>query len=122
MVKDAVLAALVGAGFIGFAWLLWRYVLAGLFRKLGIDQKEGMGGGDIPYAAMIGAFLGLRALAVALFAAVALGVIIGLVARAAGRNRAGQPIPFGPFLALGALVGYFLGSGVFDWYVRTMLH
>lgn len=116
--REALLGAAAGAGFIGLAWLLWRYALAPIFRGLGIDQKEGMGGGDLPYAAMIGAFIGIRNMSVALFTAVALGVVIGLAARAAGRNKAGQPIPFGPFLALGGLVGLFWGSAIFDWYVR----
>ena len=111
-------AAAVGAGFILFAILLWRYVLAGLFRRFGVDQKEGMGFGDLPYAAMIGAFVGLKGLTVALAAAVVFGVLIGLVARSAGRNKRGQPIPFGPFLALGALAGLFFGPQLFDIYAR----
>ena len=118
MLRDALLGAAIGAGFIGLAWGLWRYLLAPLFRRFGIDQKEGMGGGDLPYAAMIGAFIGPRSLAVALFAAVIFGVLGGLTARTAGRNRAGQPIPFGPFLALGGLLGLFWGDAIFGWYVR----
>jgi prepilin signal peptidase PulO-like enzyme (type II secretory pathway) len=97
---------------------LWRYVLAGAFRRFGVDQKEGMGFGDLPYAAMIGAFVGLKGLVVALAAAVVFGVIIGLIARSAGRNQRGQPIPFGPFLALGALVGLFFGPQLFLLYAR----
>jgi leader peptidase (prepilin peptidase)/N-methyltransferase len=114
----AITAAAVGAGFILFAWLLWRYVLAGAFRRFGVDQKEGMGFGDLPYAAMIGAFVGLKGLVVALAAAVVFGVIIGLIARSAGRNQRGQPIPFGPFLALGALAGLFFGTQLFGIYAR----
>ena len=118
---DAALGAVVGGGFIGFAWLLWRYVLAGLFRRFGVNQKEGMGGGDLPYAAMIGAFLGLRSTVVALFASILAGVIIGLLLRALGRTRRGQQIPFGPFLAVGALVGLFFGRAIFDWYLALAL-
>jgi leader peptidase (prepilin peptidase)/N-methyltransferase len=114
----ALAGAAVGAGFILFAILLWRYVLAGVFRRFGVDQKEGMGFGDLPYAAMIGAFVGLKGLTVALAAAVVFGVIIGLIARSAGRNKRGQPIPFGPFLALGALAGLFFGPQLFDIYAR----
>jgi leader peptidase (prepilin peptidase) / N-methyltransferase len=114
----ALSAAALGAGFVLFAMLLWRYVLAGLFRRFGVDQKEGMGFGDLPYAAMIGAFVGLKALIVALAAAVVFGVIIGLLARSSGRNQRGQPIPFGPFLALGALTGLFFGPQLFDIYAR----
>jgi leader peptidase (prepilin peptidase)/N-methyltransferase len=119
--RDALIGAAAGAAFIAFAGLLWRCVLAPLFRRFGIDQKEGMGGGDLPYAAMIGAFLGWRATIVALFAAVVFGVFIGLAARSAGRNRRGQPIPFGPFLALGGLVGLFFGNVIFAWYVGYIL-
>ncbi len=114
----SIIAAAAGAGFILLAMLLWRYVLAGVFRNFGVDQKEGMGFGDLPYAAMIGAFVGLEGLAVALAAAVVLGVVIGLTARSAGRTRRGQPIPFGPFLALGALAGLFFGPRLFDIYLR----
>jgi len=117
-VVQAVAAAAAGAGFILFAILLWRYVLAGVFRRFGVDQKEGMGLGDLPYAAMIGAFVGLKGLVVALAAAVVFGVIIGLMARSIGRNQRGQPIPFGPFLALGALVGLFFGPQLFNTYAR----
>jgi len=114
----ALTAAAVGAAFILFAILLWRYLLAGVFRRFGVDQKEGMGFGDLPYAAMIGAFVGLKGLVVALAASVVSGVIIGLIARSAGRNERGQPIPFGPFLAIGALVGLFFGPQLFLLYAR----
>ncbi|OYD15305.1 hypothetical protein CH330_06130 [candidate division WOR-3 bacterium JGI_Cruoil_03_51_56] len=118
---DGLFGALAGAGFVLLAWLLWRYVLARIFRHFGVDQKEGMGGGDLPFAAMIGGFLGLKNTGVALFAAVVAGVIIGLIMRAAGKARRGQQIPFGPFLALGALVGLFFGSEIFNWYLSLTL-
>lgn len=119
--SGAAAGAALGAGFVLFAWLLWRYVLAGAFRRFGVDQKEGMGWGDLPLAAMIGAFLGWRSLVVALFAAMFLGVVIGLALRARGKAGRGQPMPFGPFLALGALVGLFFGSDLFSLYIRTVL-
>jgi leader peptidase (prepilin peptidase)/N-methyltransferase len=118
---DALLGAAAGAGFVLFAWLLWRYVLAGVFRKFGIDQKEGIGGGDLPFAAMLGSFLGLRSALVALSAAVAIGVVAGLILQRVGRTGRGQPIPFGPFLAAGALVGLFFGGSIADWYVAAVL-
>jgi leader peptidase (prepilin peptidase)/N-methyltransferase len=118
---DALLGAALGAAFVLVAWLLWRFVLAGAFRRHGVNQKEGMGWGDLPFAAMIGAFIGLRATVVALFVAVVLGVIVGLSARAAGRMRKGQAVAFGPFLALGGAIGLFIGRALFDWYVGLML-
>ncbi len=121
MVVDSLLGAAAGAGFVLGAWLLWRFVLAGIFRRFGVDQKEGMGWGDLPYAAMIGAFLGWRSLIVALFAAVAAGVVVGAVVRSVGRLGRGQQMPFGPFLAIGALVGLFFGEVVFRWYLGLMV-
>jgi len=57
-------------------------------------------------------------LVVTLAAAVVSGVIVGLIARSAGRNQRGEPVPFGPFLAIGALVGLFFGPQLFGIYVR----
>jgi len=118
---DALAGAALGAAFVLFAWVLWRFLLAPVFRRFGVDQREGIGGGDLPFTAMLGAFLGWRSLLVALFAAVLSGVVIGLILRGSGRNRRGQPVPFGPFLALGALVGLLFGPGLFSWYVSAVL-
>ncbi|MEO0080272.1 MAG: A24 family peptidase [candidate division WOR-3 bacterium] len=118
---EGLVGAVSGATFIGLAWALWRFVLASPFRRhLGVNQKEGMGVGDLPMAAMIGAFVGVRGIAVALFASVVLGVVIGLGARALGRSSRGQPIPYGPFLAIGGLIGLFFGHELVGWYLRTM--
>ncbi|MFO7650587.1 MAG: prepilin peptidase [bacterium] len=121
MVADSLIGAAAGAAFVCGAWLLWRFVLAGIFRRFGVDQKEGMGWGDLPYAAMIGAFLGWRSLVVALFAAVLAGVLVGLIVRSAGRLGKGQQMPFGPFLAVGALVGLFFGEAILAWYLGLMM-
>jgi leader peptidase (prepilin peptidase)/N-methyltransferase len=116
----AFFGALAGVGFVLFGWLLWRYALARLFRRLGVDQKEGMGGGDLPFAALIGGFLGLGRTIAGLFVAVLLGVVVGLAMRWTGRTARGQEIPFGPFLAGGALVGLFFGRDIVDWYLRLL--
>ena len=114
----ALIGAASGATFVVLVWLLWRFVLGPIWGRYGVHQKEGIGGGDLPYAAMIGAFIGLKSLIVGLFAAVLFGVVIGMIARRAGRNRKGQPVPFGPFLAAGGLLGLFFGPQLFDWYAR----
>ncbi|HEB74418.1 MAG TPA: prepilin peptidase, partial [Candidatus Desulfofervidus auxilii] len=76
-----------------------------------IRKKEGMGGGDIKLLAMIGAFLGWRAIPFVLFSASVMGSIIGILwILFQGKDR-NFPIPFGPFLALGAIwVIFFPGS------------
>jgi leader peptidase (prepilin peptidase) / N-methyltransferase len=113
----SLVGAASGAVFVAAAWALWRFVP--LFRRLfGIEQKDAMGGGDLPYAAMIGAFLGPKSLLVALAAALVLGIVLGYALRALGRGKRGQEVPFGPFLALGALVGLFFGQPLFAAYLR----
>ena len=83
----------------------------------------GMGMGDVKLAGMMGLFLGSAvapALLVALISGTAVGVVI--IARkgaAAGRKTA---VPFGPFLALGAVVGVFVGHPLVDVYVNHFIH
>jgi leader peptidase (prepilin peptidase)/N-methyltransferase len=119
-VRGSLLGAGAGLAFVVVAWLLWRFVLGPIWRRHGVNQREGIGGGDLPYAAMLGAFLGLKGLAVALFAAVIFGIVFGYVQRARGRARKGQPMPFGPFLALGGLLGLFFGTQLFTAYARLV--
>lgn len=116
----ALVGAAAGAGFVAAAWLLWRFVP--IFRRLfRVETKDAMGGGDVPYAAMVGAFIGLKSLLIAVFAAALFGVIIGYTLRLLGRGRRGQEVPFGPFLALGGLTGLFFGPQLFELYLRFVL-
>jgi leader peptidase (prepilin peptidase)/N-methyltransferase len=78
-------------------------------------RKETMGGGDIKLAAAIGAFLGWQVLIVALFAAFVLGAVGGVTYLAlGGRDRM---VPFGPFLAAGALTALVAGQAIWTWYM-----
>jgi len=86
--------------------------------------SRGMGMGDVKLAALIGLVLGALSLgqvAVAAGAAIVLGALgaVGALVRGAGRKGA---IPFGPFLAAGAVVGALWGPSIADWYQRTVLH
>ena len=79
---------------------------------------RGMGMGDVKLAGVLGLYLG-RAVAPAIFIALITGVIVGVViiarvGQAAGRKTA---VPFGPFLALGGIVAFFIGDGIVDAYV-----
>jgi leader peptidase (prepilin peptidase)/N-methyltransferase len=89
----------------------------GLLFAAALAYPRGMGLGDVKLAATMGLFLG-RAVAPAIFVALLAGSLVGLaiVARhgAAARKRA---IPFGPFLALGGLVGLLFGQQMIDWYL-----
>lgn len=83
----------------------------------------GMGMGDVKLAGMMGLFLGAAvapALLVALVAGVALGIVVIYRKGAqAGRKTA---VPFGPFLALGALTAAFVGHQLVDVYVNHFLN
>ncbi|MFO7675543.1 MAG: prepilin peptidase [bacterium] len=118
---EALWGAAAGATFVVASWALWRFVLGPALRRRGIDQREGMGGGDLPFAALIGSYIGLPGTVVALAAAVVSGVVVGLFLRSTGRSRRGQHIPFGPFLAFGALVGLFFGPAIAGWYLAFVL-
>lgn len=113
---------IAGGLFVFFAWLLWRYILARIFRYTsGVKQQDGIGWGDLPLTAMIGAFLGWQYLLVALFASIFLGAVIGLLIRFIKKGKPGEPIPFGPFLALGSLIGLFFGQPIINLYWNFFL-
>ncbi len=83
----------------------------------------GMGMGDVKLAAVMGLFLG-SAVAPAILIALVSGVTVGAVVvahkgAAEGRKTA---IPFGPFLAFGALVAVFVGQDIVQLYVNNFLH
>jgi leader peptidase (prepilin peptidase)/N-methyltransferase len=91
----------------------------GLLFVAALAYPRGMGLGDVKLAAVMGLFLG-RNVAAALLVALLSGSVVGLamIARhgAAARKRA---IPFGPFLALGGVVGLLAGDPLVDWYLST---
>jgi leader peptidase (prepilin peptidase) / N-methyltransferase len=90
----------------------------GLFLVV-LAYPRGMGLGDVKLAAVMGLFLG-RNVAAAILVALLAGSVVGLamIARdgAAARKRA---IPFGPFLALGGIVGLLAGDPLVDLYLST---
>jgi leader peptidase (prepilin peptidase)/N-methyltransferase len=83
----------------------------------------GMGMGDVKLAGVMGLFLGAAvapALLIALLAGVLLGVVV--IARKGAQEGRKTAVPFGPFLALGALLAVFLGQQILDVYVNHFLH
>jgi len=84
--------------------------------SLAILKREGMGGGDIKLIAMIGAFLGWKSVLLTIFLAALSGSLIGIsLILFRGKNRA-DLIPFGPFLALGAVCSLFWENDILTWY------
>ena len=85
--------------------------------------SRGMGMGDVKLASLIGLVLGslgLRYVGVAAGAAIVLGGFGAIVALIIGRGRKAA-IPFGPYLAAGAVIGAFWGAQIADWYLRSFL-
>jgi leader peptidase (prepilin peptidase)/N-methyltransferase len=82
-----------------------------------VTGAEGMGGGDIKLLAMIGAFLGWKGVLLTLLLSSFAGAIIGSVLMYAFGRGARHAIPFGPFLALGALIHLFFGERLIGWYI-----
>jgi leader peptidase (prepilin peptidase) / N-methyltransferase len=85
--------------------------------------SRGMGMGDVKLAALIGLVLGslgLRYVGVAAGAAIVLGGLGGLAALALGKSRK-SAIPFGPYLAAGAVVAGLWGEPIAAWYIGRFL-
>ena len=87
-----------------------------------LAYPRGMGMGDVKLAGMLGLYLG-ASVAPAMLAAMLSGSIAGaaIIARKGAREGRKTKVPFGPFLALGGLVGLFLGPEIVDWYSDTFL-
>jgi leader peptidase (prepilin peptidase)/N-methyltransferase len=87
-----------------------------------VAYPRGMGMGDVKLAAVLGLYLG-RSVAPAMLAALLAGTLVGAGLMASKGAYAGRKtaVPFGPFLALGALVGLFAGPELVDWYRGAFL-
>jgi len=106
-ITDALIGMVVGGGVL---WLIGE----AYFRFSG---QEGMGGGDVKMLAMIGAFLGWKLVLVTLVLSSVLGSIIGLIVIALRKGGMKYALPYGTFLALGALVASLAGDAIVNWYV-----
>jgi leader peptidase (prepilin peptidase) / N-methyltransferase len=98
--REAVVGAIVG--YLALWCIYWIYRL--------VRGVEGMGYGDFKLLAALGAWLGWSALPQIVVIAGAAGALVGIVSTVAGRMRFGEPLPFGPYLAAGALVTLFAGT------------
>ncbi len=94
--------------------------ITGKVREI-IIPREAMGFGDVKLLAGIGALLGWKAVLFSIFAASVLGTALTLGAIAVGRRSFSQKLPFGPYLAAGAVLWFFLGESVLAWYFEIFL-
>jgi leader peptidase (prepilin peptidase)/N-methyltransferase len=88
----------------------------GLFYFIAYASRGGMGGGDVKMMAMVGAFMGWKAVLLTTFLGSLVGSVVGLFMMVfMGKGRKTK-VPFGPFLAFGSLVTLFWGSVILQWY------
>lgn len=107
----ALAGVLMGGGFLwAIAYLYWV-----------IRKEEGMGGGDIKLLAWIGAVLGWTSIPFVIMVSSIIGSIVGLIY--AYRSQAGlkSVIPFGPYLALAAILYILGGEDLGHWYISLFL-
>jgi prepilin signal peptidase PulO-like enzyme (type II secretory pathway) len=102
---------------IGAAIIASGFFLAIFF----ISKGKWMGFGDVKLAILMGLFLGVRNVLVALFAAFFLGAVISIVLMALRKKGLKSEIPFGPFLIAGTFIALFFGSNIINWYLNLII-
>jgi leader peptidase (prepilin peptidase)/N-methyltransferase len=110
-IMESVIGAIVGFGIF----------IAILFGGKWILKRDAMGGGDVVFGMMAGAFLGWKSTLLMLFVASFLGTFLALIMMMLGKEVAGKSVPFGPLLAVGMVVCLFFGDAMIGWYVGLFL-
>ena len=86
-----------------------------------LTGREGMGGGDIKLLAMIGAFIGWQGVLFTIMASSLIGTLVGVLLMMRAGKGMKLAIPFGPFLAIGAILYLFFGPEIIHWYLYGVL-
>lgn len=102
------LGILLGGGVLWFIGIIYFW----------LRGEDGMGGGDIKLLAWIGAVLGWKSLPFVILVSSLLGTLIGVVLLLIQRKSLKTAIPFGPYLAFGAVLYALGGAAIGDWYLR----
>lgn len=96
--------------------LLGAVIGFGILLLIALVSKGGMGGGDVKLFFVIGLTLGSVQTLLTLFLASLIGAIVGLIIlKRTGQGRK-TPIPFGPSIATAAIIAYFFGAYIVEWY------
>ncbi|MER2263266.1 MAG: prepilin peptidase [Psychrobacillus sp.] len=90
----------------------------GILLLVAMVSKGGMGGGDIKLFFVIGVVLGTVSTLVTLFLASVIGTVVGLITLKISKQGRKTPIPFGPSIAIAAVISYFYGQAIVDWYMN----
>ena len=103
----------------------WSSIVGGvgaftLLFLIALFSNGGMGGGDIKLFGVLGIILGWKLVLITFTIASFAGTVYGLAVMRAGKLNKRNPIPFGPFIAIGALISYFYGNELLVWYFSIL--
>src|SRR4030043_317985 len=104
---NSLIGVLLGGGSLFLVATLYQWLF----------KREGMGGGDVKLLAMIGAFLGWKAVILTILLGSLVGSITGIIIIILKGKDFKYAIPFGPFLSLGAVISLFYGENIIRWYL-----
>lgn len=105
--RDSLIGIAVGGGVL--------FAIAETYYR--VRGQEGLGMGDVKLLAMIGAFLGWKLVILTLVLASFAGSVAGVALIASGRGSMKYALPFGTFLAIGAVFSAVWGDPIVDWYL-----
>ena len=77
--------------------------------------REAMGFGDVKFMAAIGAFLGAKAVVFSLMVSSIIGSIVGVTLIALRKHEWSSRLPYGPYIALAAMIWVFSGKHFLGW-------
>jgi leader peptidase (prepilin peptidase)/N-methyltransferase len=105
---NSLLGILLGGGSLFLVATLYQWLF----------KREGMGGGDVKLLAMIGAFLGWKAVILTILLSSLIGSITGIIIMLLKGKDFKYAIPFGPFLSLAAVIALFYQDQIMFWYLQ----
>ncbi|KAB8137497.1 prepilin peptidase [Gracilibacillus oryzae] len=101
-------SSILGA-FIGFALITLIIVIS----------KGGMGGGDMKLFALLGIVLGFQGILLTFLLSTLLGTVVSILLIALKKINRKSSVPFGPYICAGALITYFYGHDIINWYITS---
>ena len=108
-----------GTGYGGYIYgALLGFAIIGLIILI---SKGGMGVGDAEIAGLIGIFLGLKLTITALFLAIIIGGLTGLILVMLKKKSMKEYFAFGPFLSIGAYIAILYGNEIANWYLSKFI-
>ncbi|QYJ86582.1 A24 family peptidase [Shewanella mesophila] len=106
--------AIIGAaaGYMSLWSVFWGFKL--------LTGKEGMGYGDFKLLAVFGAWFGWQLLPLIILLSSVVGAVVGVLLIINKRINSGNPIPFGPYIALAGWIAMIWGEQIVNWYLSTL--